>query len=94
VGTGESHSVREFVEAAFSQVGLDWQDHVRIDPRYYRPAEVDDLRADASKAQRLLGWTPKVCFTELVKMMVDGDIADLQRKFKGGTEAIGVISRA
>jgi GDPmannose 4,6-dehydratase len=94
VGTGESHSVQEFVEAAFSQVGLDWQDHVRIDPRYYRPTEVDDLRADSTKARRLLGWHPKVRFTELVKMMVDGDIADLRRKFRGGTEAIGAISRA
>jgi GDPmannose 4,6-dehydratase len=92
IGTGESHSVREFVEAAFAHAGLDWRKHVRIDPRYYRPAEVDDLRADASKARRLLGWTPRVSFPELVKMMVDADIADLSRKLKGGREALGVLA--
>jgi GDPmannose 4,6-dehydratase len=92
IGTGESHSVREFVEAAFAHAGLDWREHVRIDPRYYRPAEVDDLRADASKASRLLGWAPRVSFPELVKMMVDADIAELRRKLKGGREAIGVLA--
>jgi GDPmannose 4,6-dehydratase len=91
IGTGESHSVREFVEAAFTHVGMDWEERVQIDPRYYRPAEVDDLRADASKARRILGWEPRVTFQELVRMMVDADIAALRRKFKGGREAIGAL---
>ena len=62
IGTGESHTVREFAETAFAHAGLDWRDHVKIDPRYYRPAEVDDLRADASKACRFLGWEPASAF--------------------------------
>jgi len=66
---------------------------VRIDPRYYRPAEVDDLRADPSKARRVLGWEPRVSFQELVKMMVDADIAGLRRKLQGGREAIGAIAQ-
>ncbi len=88
IGTGESHSVRDFVEAAFTHAGLDWREHVRIDPRYYRPAEVDDLRADPGKARRVLGWEPRVTFQELVSMMVDADLAELRRKLKGGREAI------
>ena len=92
IGTGESHSVREFVEAAFHHAGLDWREHVRIDARYYRPAEVDFLCADASKARRVLGWEPRVGFAELVQMMVDADIAELRRKFKGGREAIGAMA--
>jgi GDPmannose 4,6-dehydratase len=89
IGTGESHSVREFAEAAFAHVGLDWEEYVKVDSRYYRPAEVDDLRADASKARHVLNWEPRASFSELVQMMVDADIAALQRKFKGGMEAIG-----
>ena len=92
IGTGEAHSVREFVEAAFAHAGLDWREHVRIDQRYYRPAEVDDLRADTSKARRVLGWTPRVKFQELVQMMVDADLAELRRKLKGGREALGVLA--
>jgi len=92
IGTGESHTVREFVEAAFAHAGLDWREHVRIDPRYYRPAEVDDLRADASKARRLLGWEPRVGFQALVHMMVDADIAALRRKLEGGREALGALA--
>ena len=92
IGTGESHTVREFVEAAFAHAGLDWREHVRIDPRYYRPAEVDDLRADASKARRLLGWEPRVGFQALVQMMVDADIAALRRKLEGGREALGALA--
>ena len=76
VGTGQTHSVRELVQAAFGHVGLDWQKHVVTDPRYMRPAEVDVLQADPSKARRELGWSPKVGFEELIAMMVD---ADLQR---------------
>jgi len=88
VGTGESHSVREFAEAAFSHAGLDWREHVRVDARYYRPAEVDALCADASKARRVLGWEPQTSFRELVTMMVDGDLKALERSLKGGVEAV------
>jgi GDPmannose 4,6-dehydratase len=80
VGTGESHSVQELVEIAFAHVGLDWRKHVVSDPKYYRPAEVDVLTADPTKACRDLGWTPRVGFRELVTMMVD---ADLDRLGKG-----------
>jgi len=78
VGTGQTHSVRDLVDAAFSHVGLDWQKYVRTDPRYMRPAEVDLLQADPSKAQRELGWKPKVGFAELVAMMVDADLERLR----------------
>jgi GDPmannose 4,6-dehydratase len=91
IGTGESHSVRDFVVAAFEHARMDWKEHVRIDPRYYRPAEVDDLRADASKARRALGWAPRVSFLELVRMMVDADIAGLRRTLQGGREAIRAV---
>ncbi len=74
IGTGESHSVREFVDEAFSYAGLDWREHVEVDPRYFRPTEVNDLRADASKARSKLGWTPRVTFGELVRIMVDADL--------------------
>jgi GDPmannose 4,6-dehydratase len=74
IGTGETHSVREFLELAFGRAGLDWQDFVKMDPRYLRPAEVDLLLADASKAKRELGWAPKVGFEELVRRMVDSDL--------------------
>ena len=77
IGTGRTHSVRELVEAAFSHVGLNWQDYVVQDPRYMRPAEVDLLLADPSKARKELGWTPKVEFRELVAMMVDADLERL-----------------
>jgi GDPmannose 4,6-dehydratase len=78
IGTGRTHSVRELVEAAFGHVGLDWQEHVVTDPRYMRPAEVDLLQADASKAHRELGWAPKVGFEQLVAMMVDADLERLR----------------
>jgi len=91
IGTGESHSVRNFVMAAFEHAGLDWREHVRNDPRYYRPSEVDYLCADATKARRVLGWKPRVSFQDLVRMMVDADIAELRRKLKGGREAIGAL---
>ena len=80
IGTGETHSVRELVELAFSHVGLDWRPHVVADPRYYRPAEVDLLQADPSKARQELGWSPKVTFPELVAMMVDADLERLSRR--------------
>lgn len=74
VATGETHSVREFVEKAFARVGLDWQQYVAYDARYNRPTEVDVLLGDASKARRELGWAPRVGFDELVAMMVDADL--------------------
>lgn len=74
IGTGEAHTVREFLDEAFGYVGLDWQDYVRIDPRYYRPNEVDYLLADASQAKEILGWQPRVRFSELVRIMVDADL--------------------
>ena len=78
IGTGQTHSVRELVEAAFGHVGLDYRKHVTTDPKYMRPAEVDLLQADPSKAREELGWTPKVRFTELVAMMVDADLERLR----------------
>jgi GDPmannose 4,6-dehydratase len=74
VATGESHSVREFVEAAFSYMDLDWRRHVEIDPRYFRPTEVEALLGDARKAREKLGWQPKVAFPELVRLMVEADL--------------------
>ena len=75
IATGEAHSVREFLELAFAHVGLRWEDHVRAHPRYYRPAEVDFLLGDASRAERDLGWKPSVSFPRLVEMMVEADLA-------------------
>jgi GDPmannose 4,6-dehydratase len=77
VATGEAHSVREFLEAAFSCAGLDWERYVRISPRYYRPTDVDLLVGDASKARKVLGWTPSVSFKELVELMVEADVRAL-----------------
>ncbi|MBU0630281.1 MAG: GDP-mannose 4,6-dehydratase [Candidatus Margulisbacteria bacterium] len=74
IGTGETHSVREFVEIAFSHVGLDYKKYVEVDKRFLRPAEVDLLIADNAKARKVLGWKPKVSFEGLVKMMVDSDL--------------------
>ncbi len=77
VGTGETHSVRELCEVAFSHAGLDWKRYVKVDPRFVRPAEVDTLQADPSKAKRELGWAPRTSFTDLVRMMVDADLERL-----------------
>lgn len=74
IGTGETHSVEEFLSDAFSYVGLDWRKYVRKDPRYFRPTEVDCLQADATKAREKLGWVPKVRFKDLVRIMVDADL--------------------
>ena len=74
IGTGESHSVREFLDEAFGYMNLDWNDYVRIDPRYYRPTEVDYLLADASRARQIIGWEPRVYFKDLVRIMVDADL--------------------
>ena len=87
IATGESHSVRDLVQIAFGHVGLDWQKYVRLDPKFLRPAEVDHLIGDASKARATLGWTPDVDFSRLVTMMVDADLARL-------TVASGTPARA
>jgi GDPmannose 4,6-dehydratase len=78
VATGETHSVQEFVEEAFACVGLDWREYVDIDPRYYRPVEVEALLGDASKARTKLGWTPRITFQDLVRLMVDAEVAALK----------------
>ena len=82
IGTGETHRVREFVEIAFGHVGLNWQDYVVIDPKFCRPAEVDLLLADPSKARERLGWEPTVSFADLVTSMVDSDV----RRWRSRTE--------
>ena len=84
IGTGESWSVQQLCEEAFSYVGLDWKEHVKLDRKFVRPAEVDLLFADASKARRVLGWEPKVRFRELVRMMVDADLARHRAGFGNG----------
>lgn len=76
IGTGETHSVREFVEEAFGHAGLDWKQHVVIDPRYYRPAEVDVLIADTTRARKFLKWKPKTAFTDLVRIMLEHDMKE------------------
>ncbi len=80
VATGETRSVKEFLTAVFGRLGLDWERHVSIDPRYFRPAEVDLLLGDASKARKELGWKPKTSFDELVRMMVDSDMRLAERE--------------
>ncbi|MBR0198118.1 MAG: GDP-mannose 4,6-dehydratase [Kiritimatiellae bacterium] len=84
LATGEMHSVKEFLEVAFGEVGLDWKDYVEYDARYIRPTEVDQLLGDATKAKELLGWEPRVKFRDLVKLMVKEDLAlaEKERKFK------------
>lgn len=89
LGTGETHSVREFVAEAFSYVGLDWEKYVRVDSRYFRPTEVDILVADSSKARQRLGWDPKVRFRDLVRIMVDADMRAVGLKPVG--EGDGVL---
>lgn len=86
VATGEAYAVRDFLEEAFDYAGLDWREHVRIDPRYFRPTEVDHLLGDPSKAKQGLGWSPKVTFRELVRMMVDYDL-ELARQERTLTDA-------
>jgi GDPmannose 4,6-dehydratase len=78
IATGECHTVRNFLDEAFEHLGMDWKKHVEIDPRYFRPSEVDELRGDMTKARRLLKWEPRVKFRELVRMMVDADLKDIR----------------
>ncbi len=84
VATGEAHSVRELCEAAFAHVGLDYREHVDIDPRYYRPTEVDFLLGDPSKAKEKLGWTPRTSFRELVRLMMQADLELAERERRAG----------
>jgi GDPmannose 4,6-dehydratase len=83
IATGSTHSVREFLELAFEHAGLDWEPHVEIDPRYFRPSEVDVLLGDASKARERLGWEATVGFEELARIMVDADSAALEDQLAG-----------
>jgi GDPmannose 4,6-dehydratase len=83
IATGETHSIREFLDLAFGHVNLDWSRHVEIDPRYYRPAEVDLLIGDASKARRQLGWEAKTRFPDLVRLMVEADVKLLKDQREG-----------
>jgi GDPmannose 4,6-dehydratase len=82
IATGETHSVKEFVELAFQRVGLEWREYVETDERFLRPAEVDLLVGDASKAKAALGWAPKVGFRHLVEMMVDADVELAKRELR------------
>ena len=79
IATGRTHSVGELAELAFRHAGLNWRDHVQVDERFYRPAEVELLQGNAAKAQRKLGWSPTVGFEQVVAMMVDADIESLAR---------------
>jgi GDPmannose 4,6-dehydratase len=83
IATGESHTVREFTELAFDHAGLDWKEYVELDPRYYRPTEIDHLQGDPSKAKRVLGWEPKTNFQDLVRLMVDADVQLLDDELSG-----------
>ena len=89
IATGETHSVREFLEVAFGHVGLDWRKYIEIDPAYYRPAEVELLIGDYSKAEKQLGWKPKTKFADLVKLMVDADIQCLKDHREGRIKVAG-----
>jgi GDPmannose 4,6-dehydratase len=89
VATNETHSIKEFLQEAFSCVGLKWQDYVEIDKKYFRPTEVELLIGDYSKAKEKLGWEPKTKFKELVKIMVDADIKDLQDRLDGKVKPEG-----
>ncbi len=80
IATGETHSVKEFVEAAFDHVGLRWTDYVKSEEKFFRPAEVQLLQGDFSKAHRAFGWKPRVTFTQLVRMMVDSDLDRLPKR--------------
>jgi GDPmannose 4,6-dehydratase len=83
IATGEAHTVREFCELAFARADLEWERHIEVDPRYYRPTEVDHLCGDPSKAKRVLGWEPKTTFEDLVRLMVDADIQLLDDELSG-----------
>ncbi|MBN1870273.1 MAG: GDP-mannose 4,6-dehydratase [Candidatus Omnitrophica bacterium] len=83
IATGETHSVREFLQEAFGYAGLKWQNYVKIDKRYFRPTEVDYLHGNSAKAKKILKWKPRVCFKDLVRMMVDADMKMVERELYG-----------
>ena len=83
IATGEGHTVREFAQVAFDHAGLDWEQYVEVDPKYYRPAEVDDLVGDPSKAKKVLGWEPRTRFEELARLMVEADVKLLEDELAG-----------
>src|SRR5262245_56456009 len=93
IGTGETHTVQEFVEIAFEYLEMDWRRHVVVDPHLYRPAEVDLLLADASKAKSALGWEPEVTFHELVRMMVDSDVQLLRNQMQAKQDSRGKVAK-
>lgn len=93
IATGEAHSVREFLDETFGYLELDWNEHVKIDQRYFRPTEVEVLIGDASKAKKALGWQPKVTFKELVKIMVDSDL-EAEKRILNGTRNQKIYDRA
>jgi GDPmannose 4,6-dehydratase len=88
LGTGEAHTVREFLEEVFRYLDLDWREYVELDPRYLRPAEVDYLLGDATKARKELGWAPRINFQELVRIMVDADVEAIGGTPKGAGRRI------
>ena len=88
VATGEAATVRDFLGAAFATVGLDWREHVRFDAKYERPSEVDALIGDAGKAEKALGWKPRVRWAELARIMVEADISALEAELSGATVRI------
>jgi GDPmannose 4,6-dehydratase len=90
IATGETHSVQELLEVAFSHVGLDWKKYVEIDPKLVRPAEVDYLCGNAGKARNVLGWKPEVTFKQLIEMMVDADLNTLKQSTAGRIASVGV----
>ena len=92
IATGETRSIREFLDLAFGMLDLDWKEYVEIDPRYFRPAEVDLLLGDATKAKERLGWTPKVSFQDMVRIMIDHDLA-LARDERTLRDASGAVDR-
>jgi len=94
LGTGESHSIREFLDEAFGYLDMDWHEYVRIDPRFFRPTEVDYLLADSSRARKFIGWEPKICFRDLVRIMVDADLECLGLESPGEGRAILARSHA
>jgi GDPmannose 4,6-dehydratase len=94
IGTGEAHSVREFVEAAFGLIGLDWNAHVKIDPSYFRPTEVESLRADANKAALNLAWKPETTFQELVELMVVHDLESVGLDLDGARKRAQMLENS
>jgi GDPmannose 4,6-dehydratase len=91
IATGETHSVREFVEIAFNHLGLNWQDYVVIDPKFHRPAEVDLLIGDANRAREILGWHPKTSFESMVRLMVDADVECVRKQLAMQNNNLGEI---